>query len=120
MKMVRSSWNLNCLIFIVFLGPDSNDHLQYAVLPLTTNEECQKIYSEVKPGMAFDSVICTKVAGGKDTCHGDSGGPLVVPDESNRAVITGITSWGHSCGKYPGVYTRVTSYLDWINSVMSQ
>ena len=31
--------------------------------------------------------------------------------------ICGITSWGHpQCGKngYPGVYTRVSEYLDWI------
>ncbi|XP_066972499.1 trypsin-1-like isoform X1 [Macrobrachium rosenbergii] len=53
--------------------------------------------------------------GGKDTCGGDSGGPLTV-EENGRHVLAGITSFGHGCGEkgYPGVYTRVTAFLDWI------
>ena len=38
------------------------------------------------------------------------------PGES-QYKICGITSWGAGCGKngYPGVYTRVSEYLDWID-----
>ena len=51
-----------------------------------------------------------------------SGGPLVVPKSSSdkTAIIYGIVSWGGSCGKpkKPGVYVRVTKYLDWIKRKM--
>ena len=38
------------------------------------------------------------------------------PGES-QFKICGITSWGAGCGKngFPGVYTRVSEYLDWID-----
>ncbi|KAI9559284.1 hypothetical protein GHT06_016073 [Daphnia sinensis] len=48
---------------------------------------------------------------GKDTCQGDSGGPIIVD-----GVQIGITSYGNGCAlpDYAGVYTRVSTYVDWI------
>ncbi|KAK1741499.1 trypsin-like serine protease [Skeletonema marinoi] len=45
------------------------------------------------------------------TCQGDSGGPIVIASQN-----VGITSWGVGCGQkgYPDYYTRVSSYIDWI------
>lgn len=53
-----------------------------------------------------------------DSCQGDSGGPLL--DQSNTILI-GITSWGHGCGmpRFPGVYTRVSYFIDWITHKIS-
>ena len=43
--------------------------------------------------------------------QGDSGGPIFVD-----GVQVGVTSYGVRCADsyFPGVYARVTTYLDWI------
>ena len=74
-------------------------------------------------GKSFDdkSMICAGYwSGVTDTCVGDSGGPLVCIDEQLQPHVAGIISWGKGCGRahYPGVYTRVSYYLEWIKSVV--
>ncbi|MBN3295442.1 KLKB1 protein, partial [Amia calva] len=47
---------------------------------------------------------------------GDSGGPLVCRKTGQPWVLAGLTSFGAGCAlkDYPGVFTRVSSYRDWI------
>lgn len=60
--------------------------------------------------------------GSADTCQGDSGGPYAAlgldgnGDGVIEPTLLGITSWGEGCASanYPGIATRVTSYVDWI------
>ena len=50
----------------------------------------------------------------------DSGGPLVVRQEGGSFAVAGIVSWGIDCAAgFPGVYTRVSEFLDWINRFVS-
>lgn len=51
--------------------------------------------------------------------QGDSGGPLVL--KNNVWVQAGVVSFGHGCAEpnFPGVYTRVSQYQDWINNQIS-
>lgn len=75
------------------------------------------------PQGLIPNLLCAGVMeGGKDTCQGDSGGPLqrVLADPYCTYSIIGVTSFGKFCAfkNSPGVYTRVSSYLDWLESVV--
>nr|XP_029733231.1 serine protease persephone-like [Aedes albopictus]XP_029733232.1 serine protease persephone-like [Aedes albopictus]XP_029733233.1 serine protease persephone-like [Aedes albopictus]XP_029733234.1 serine protease persephone-like [Aedes albopictus]XP_029733235.1 serine protease persephone-like [Aedes albopictus]XP_029733236.1 serine protease persephone-like [Aedes albopictus]XP_029733237.1 serine protease persephone-like [Aedes albopictus] len=54
-----------------------------------------------------------------DSCVGDSGGPLYYADNrADRFFLVGITSFGLGCGDSASIYTRVASYLDWIEPIV--
>ena len=54
-----------------------------------------------------------------DTCQGDSGGPLMA-FKNSQWVLAGITSNGIGCAlpDYSSLYTRVSSYIGYIQSVL--
>lgn len=57
--------------------------------------------------------------GGKDSCYGDSGGPLLVENDGNPRLVGLVLFGGYYCAdpQYPGVYGRVSSVRDWIQTV---
>lgn len=64
---------------------------------------------------ALDDLCAGVPGGGIDACQGDSGSPLTVQVEG-VAVLAGVTSVGNECAlpNFPGIYTRVTTYINWI------
>jgi hypothetical protein len=53
-------------------------------------------------------------------CYGDSGGPLVVKKNSGYELL-GIVSYGSGCDvKRPTIYTKLSTYVDWINSTATR
>ncbi|XP_071444188.1 mite allergen Der f 3-like [Hetaerina americana] len=112
----------------LFFGGDKSPILQEVTVTVFGNEECSRSYSAptiaagVKrsyPSGILTSQICAgDRQGKKDACQGDSGGPLVVKGKDNKHHIIGVISSGIGCGskQYPGVYARVSSFIDWISS----
>ncbi|XP_044853321.1 transmembrane protease serine 5-like isoform X2 [Mauremys mutica] len=94
--------------------------LKEAIVPLISTKKCNSscMYSgELTPRM-----LCAGYLDGKvDACQGDSGGPLVCQDELTWRLV-GIVSWGTGCAEpnYPGVYTKVAEFLDWIYQIIEQ
>lgn len=56
-----------------------------------------------------------------DACQGDGGAPLIYYDKQEMTTfLTGTSSFGLGCGisGFPSVYTRVSSYIGWIESIV--
>lgn len=92
------------------------NHLLKANVLLINQEKCSEptVYGPVLD----NSMFCAGyLQGGVDSCQGDSGGPLTCKQNTTN-VIYGVVSWGDECGKKnkPGVYTRVTHFVNWIKS----
>ncbi|XP_055522399.1 transmembrane protease serine 9-like [Wyeomyia smithii] len=106
-------------------GKDNAENLPNSLLKGTVNpvlrSTCQARFTAGGyPLNLTDKQICAlgelnsdRVA--TDTCEGDSGGPLVLAQD-NKFYLVGLVSTGPGCGdeNYAGIYTRVSSYLDWI------
>ncbi|CAJ0967531.1 unnamed protein product [Ranitomeya imitator] len=96
--------------------------LQEVSLPLIDTQTCDELYhissttSNSTPIILEDMICAGYKIGGTDSCQGDSGGPLVCSQEG-QWFLAGLVSWGEGCGllNRPGVYTKVTSHIDWIN-----
>ncbi|XP_066474141.1 anionic trypsin-like [Tiliqua scincoides] len=89
-------------------GVNYPDLLQCLHAPILSHAACESSY----PGDITENMICVGyLEGGKDSCQGDSGGPVVCNGE-----LQGVVSWGIGCALegYPGVYTKVCNYVDWI------
>ena len=111
MTAVVTGWGRN-----TSSGPQSNILKQVEVTTMT-NSQCQS--SNHPHHKITDNMICAEAAG-KDSCKGDSGGPLAVLGQDGSYRQIGVVSWGKGCARpgYPGVYTRVSSLLPWIEKPM--
>ncbi|KAG5684696.1 hypothetical protein PVAND_013910 [Polypedilum vanderplanki] len=107
----------------------TSDELRKVELDVVNNTLCNQLLRESlalsNNKLIGDSQLCAGLLkGGKDTCQGDSGGPLHVSIRDGNPCqfhIVGITSYGSIlCGtpNTPAVYTRVSAYLDWIESIV--
>ncbi|KAH8295323.1 hypothetical protein KR018_009991, partial [Drosophila ironensis] len=101
---VLIGWGLNAT------GGSVQTTLQEVSLKIYSDEECTARHGgQTDPKFH----ICGGVdEGGKGQCSGDSGGPLMYNGEQ-----VGIVSWSVkpcTVAPYPGVYCKVSQYVDWI------
>jgi hypothetical protein len=92
-------------------------NLLQATMPVVTQQACAATYGDKVT--ADDNICAGFQGGGVDACQGSSGAPLVALNSTGRKYQIGIVTWGEGCAqpeKY-GVYTRVSSYANWIKQI---
>ncbi|XP_059610511.1 serine protease snake-like isoform X2 [Phlebotomus argentipes] len=108
-------------------GGVESPFLQKISLSIYETSTCEKTYlpsRRLAKGLDRTQICAGDPAGFRDTCQGDSGGPLSTMEyvediDTNMFHILGITSFGQGCGgEIPAIYTRVFSYLDWIEGIV--
>lgn len=109
--------------------PGQPRELRRVDIPLISTRDCVDALKAVGAASAGESLrgtvqLCAGYDAGDcggDTCTGDSGGPVVaqLASDDGRFVQIGVTSAGIGCGRprYPGIYTRVAPFVNWMESV---
>jgi hypothetical protein len=86
-------------------------------LKILSTQKCQALPT-YGPEKIHSGVLCAANPR-RSTCQGDSGGPLILTN--GAPTLVGIISWGKKrCtgDGQPGVFTRIESYLGWIQQAM--
>lgn len=100
---------------------------QYGIAPAAADKVGDELALQLGDPLT-STMICAGIKeGGRDSCYGDSGGPLIAM-AGGKPIQLGIVSWGEGpddaeikCGHADlyGVYSRVSTFKDWIASTMS-
>lgn len=88
-------------------------------LPIVDNKKCTRAYKKVG-SFVTGNMLCAGQAG-HDACQGDSGGPGAC-EKGGDQILCGVISKGYGCGRagYPGVFTRVANYINWLNTTLEK
>ncbi|XP_076356610.1 uncharacterized protein LOC143249901 [Tachypleus tridentatus] len=91
-------------------------------IPIVADQECTDKINAVTEKLFVlpASSFCAGGEEGNDACRGDGGGPLVC-EVDGYYELSGLVSWGFGCGRkdVPGVYVKVSSFIGWINQIVS-
>jgi hypothetical protein len=96
-------------------GGNASDSLQRAIVDILAGPESDVCGAYAGQYDRISQLCAGKPDGGVDACQGDSGGGLVI-DVAGRPTLAGLVSTGIECAlpAYPGQYTRMTTFLNWI------
>ncbi|XP_037951652.1 serine protease snake-like [Teleopsis dalmanni] len=109
-------------------GKERTNRLTDLNMTIISNDECNRVMPalpETASGIISSQICAQDKLMNRDTCQGDSGGPLQLNVQGRRRrkrkhfYLIGITSYGLACRSgNPSVHTRISSYLDWIESIV--
>ncbi|CAL2040093.1 unnamed protein product [Caenorhabditis brenneri] len=135
-KLLKEYKNGMVIGYGLTLGEDStgtptlinSQTLESTTVPIIPDADCVKTWrflSLRSVKITHDQICAGSYMHG--TAPGDSGGPLLIQKSDGEYVQIGITSYGADGldgiidqGKFPGVYTRVSKYVPWIQSVIGK
>ncbi|EDW70369.2 uncharacterized protein Dvir_GJ11575 [Drosophila virilis] len=96
------------------------DVLRKATVKIWNNKACEHSYRALgKSNSITDTQMCAGYENGQiDSCWADSGGPLM----SKEHYLLGVVSTGIGCARpgLPGIYTRVSKYVTWMENVIGK
>jgi len=94
------------------------NNLQSVDVEMVDFDECNS-RSRYNGALSQNMICAGDLYGEQDSCYGDSGGPLAVYS-NDEWVLSGVVSWGYECSnaQFPGVYARVSRYIDWISEYL--
>ncbi|KAM6928367.1 elastase-1-like [Xenentodon cancila] len=99
-------------------GGSLSAELKQAYLPVVDHKTCS---SGDWWGSTVRSTMVCAGGGFESGCNGDSGGPLNC-QFNGKYYVHGVTSFvsAYGCNTFqkPTVFTRVSAYIDWMNSIM--
>jgi len=99
-------------------GGSLSAQLKQAYLPLVGHETCSS--SDWWGSTVKTSMVCGG-GGAESGCNGDSGGPLNCLVDGQyyvHGIASFVSGWGCNTPKKPTVFTRVSAYIDWMDSIM--
>nr|AYV99562.1 venom polypeptide [Dolopus genitalis] len=93
-------------------GQGTSTVLRFVPRRIVSGDVCKRTFM----GKFRSTHVCVDGSDRKSACPGDSGGPLFVEESNGSRTLVGLTSFGRqTCESgFPIVYTRVSSYLPWI------
>ncbi|OXA55529.1 chymotrypsin B isoform X1 [Folsomia candida] len=90
--------------------------LKKVSIPVWKESDCLQAYHDAQYDFTREDYVC---AGDneKDSSKGDSGSPLMVLQNDQWTAIGIVSAGRFMCeDRVPGVYTKISSYMDFINS----
>lgn len=105
--------NIDDVVIALGWGNASNNRLhRFQTVVLSTGYCWTRLPVEMLP----PSVICTRPIESRGPCFDDEGGPLLIFDvNTRRHILIGLISWTMCGNGDPDLFTRITSFRDWIN-----
>jgi secreted trypsin-like serine protease len=117
--------NVLAMLSQLTAGADLGDKLNYPLklhqveIQVMDNDSCKSLFQGSSTEIVDSSICALQPGSRKNACYGDSGGPLMASPKPRTFVQVGIVSRGCGNVDLPNIYTRVSSFSDWIASTMA-
>ena len=103
----------------MFLSTRFDRRLHYAMIPIV--DDCGVTESGEPLDNLTENMFCAGGQDGTGFCDYDEGGPLVCQGPDDSMILAGLASFNRpepDCGEYPGIFTKVTNYLPFIQGTI--